>query len=92
MEKQGCTSQLCQLIDIFYSYITAVLITAYVRSIVKNHSYFRKTNGGEKIGLHAFDDLAVDTEDRERVCWYYEDMMDILGLESTHELLNNWMY
>lgn len=45
-----------------------------------------------EIGLNSFEELAFDTEDRERVCWYYEDMMDIIGLESTHELLNNWMY
>lgn len=45
-----------------------------------------------EIGLNSFEDLAFDTEDRERVCWYYEDIMDIIGLESTYELLNNWMY
>lgn len=43
-------------------------------------------------GLSSFEDLAFDTEDRERVCWYYEDIMDCIGLESTNELLNNWMY
>lgn len=43
-------------------------------------------------GLESFEDLAVDTEDRERVCYYYEEIMDIIGLESTNELLNNWMY
>lgn len=43
-------------------------------------------------GLNSFSELAFDTEDRERVCWYYEDLMDIIGLESTNELLNNWMY
>lgn len=43
-------------------------------------------------GLNSFEDLAFDTEDRERVCWYFEDIMDIIGLESTNELLNNWMY
>lgn len=45
-----------------------------------------------EIGLNSFEDLAFDTEDGERVCWYYEDIMDIIGLESTYELLNNWMY
>jgi hypothetical protein len=45
-----------------------------------------------EVGLNSFNDLAFDTEDRERVCWYYEDMMDIIGIESTNELLNNWMY
>lgn len=45
-----------------------------------------------EIGLESFEEIAVDTEDRERLCYYYEEMMDILGLESTNELLNNWMY
>lgn len=45
-----------------------------------------------EIGLKSFNDLANDTEDRERVCRYYEDIMDIIGLESSNELLNNWMY
>lgn len=43
-------------------------------------------------GLESFENLAVDTEDRERVCYYYEEIMDIIGLDSTNELLNNWMY
>ena len=45
-----------------------------------------------EIGLNSFNDLVTDTEDRERICWYYEDIMDMIGLESTHQLLNNWMY
>jgi len=43
-------------------------------------------------GSNSFEDRAVHTEDRENACWYYEDIMDIIGLESTNELLNNWMY
>ena len=43
-------------------------------------------------GLESLEDIAFDTEDRERVCYYYEEIMDIIGLESTNELLNNWMY
>ena len=34
----------------------------------------------------------VDTEDRERVCRYLQEIMDILGIESSDGLLNNWMY
>jgi hypothetical protein len=47
-----------------------------------------------KIGLHRFDDvyLAIDTEDRERVCHYIEELMDIVGLESSDGLLNDFMY
>ena len=43
-------------------------------------------------GLNSFNDIASDTEDKERVCCYYEDIMDIIGLKSSNELLNNWMY
>ncbi len=43
-------------------------------------------------GLNSFENLALDTEDRERICFYFEDLMDIIGLESSNELLNNWMY
>ncbi|MEJ1240319.1 DUF4844 domain-containing protein [Chryseolinea sp. T2] len=36
--------------------------------------------------------LELDTEDRERVCGYYEELMDIVGLESSGGHLNNFMY
>jgi hypothetical protein len=47
-----------------------------------------------KIGLERFSDLylELDTEDRERVCHYFEELMDIVGLESSDGLLNNFMY
>jgi len=47
-----------------------------------------------KIGLNRFSDLylQLDTEDRERVCSYFEDLMDIVGLESSGGHLNNFMY
>jgi hypothetical protein len=37
-------------------------------------------------------DRAADTEDRERVCMNMEKIMDIVGLESSDGLLNNWLY
>jgi hypothetical protein len=37
-------------------------------------------------------DRAADTEDRERVCMNIEKIMDIVGLESSDGLLNNWLY
>lgn len=43
-------------------------------------------------GLNSLEDVAVDTEDRERLCLYYQDIMFIIGLKSTNDLLNNWMY
>lgn len=33
-----------------------------------------------------------DTEDRERVATYLEELMDILGIKSSEGLLNKWMY
>lgn len=34
----------------------------------------------------------IDTEDRERACRYLEEIMDILGIESSDGLLNRWLY
>lgn len=47
-----------------------------------------------KVGLERFADLylQLDTEDRERVCSYFEELMDIVGLESSGGHLNNFMY
>ncbi|MDI9862534.1 DUF4844 domain-containing protein [Flectobacillus roseus] len=47
-----------------------------------------------KIGLDRFADLylQLDTEDRERVCSYFEELMDIVGLESSDGHLNDFMY
>jgi hypothetical protein len=47
-----------------------------------------------KTGLSRFSDvyLDLDTEDRERVCVYFEELMDIVGLESSNGQLNMFMY
>ena len=47
-----------------------------------------------KTGLDRFADLYIqlDTEDRERICLYIEELMDIVGLESSGGHLNNFMY
>lgn len=47
-----------------------------------------------QIGLNRFSDIYInlDTEDRQRVCLYFEELMDIVGLESSNGLLNNFMY
>lgn len=47
-----------------------------------------------KIGLSSFSEvyLELDTEDRERVCAYFEELMDIVGLESSNGQLNKFMY
>jgi len=47
-----------------------------------------------KKGLNRFSDIYtnIDTEDRERVCAYFEELMDVVGLESSDGQLNNFMY
>ena len=47
-----------------------------------------------KQGLNSFREiyLELDTEDRERVCHYFEELMDIVGLESSNGQLNKFMY
>lgn len=47
-----------------------------------------------KFGLDRFSDIYIDldTEDRERVCSYFEELMDIVELESSGGQLNNFMY
>lgn len=47
-----------------------------------------------KRGLDSFSEiyLDLDTADRERICRYYEELMDIVGLESSNGLLMNFMY
>ena len=47
-----------------------------------------------KIGLQRFADVYInlDTEDRERVCHYFEELMDIVGLESSNGQLNEFNY
>ena len=45
-----------------------------------------------KNGLERFTELQLDTEDKERICSYFEELMDIVGLESSDGHLNNFMY
>ena len=45
-----------------------------------------------KAGLSRFDGLNLDTEDREQVCTYYDRIREVIGLDSTHGLLNQWLY
>jgi hypothetical protein len=46
------------------------------------------------VGLSRFTDvyMELDTEDRERVCTYFEELMDIVALESSDGQLNKFMY
>lgn len=54
----------------------------------------KKYQGKIGIGLSRFADiyLELDTEDRERVCTYVEELMDIIELGSSNGQLNKFMY
>lgn len=65
----------------------------------KNVANFEKPTDKEyqeniNIGLSRFADvyLELDTEDKERVCSYFEELMDIVELESSNGQLNKFMY
>src|SRR5690606_34712763 len=60
----------------------------------KGNSTDKDYQNAIKNGLERFSDLylELDTEDRERVCNYFEELMDIVGLESSGGHLNNFMY
>ena len=47
-----------------------------------------------KIGLNRFSDiyLELDTENRERICGYFEELMDIVHLKNSDGKLNDFMY
>lgn len=55
-----------------------------------NIKYLQKID----IGLARFANIyfELDTEDRERVCTYFEELMNIVGLESSNGKLNKFMY
>ncbi|MBB5393981.1 DUF4844 domain-containing protein [Mucilaginibacter sp. AK015] len=46
------------------------------------------------IGLSRFNPYYenLDTEDRTRICNYFEELMDDVGLESSGGAINKWMY
>lgn len=47
-----------------------------------------------EVGLERFSNAGdiYDTEDRERICHYFEELMDLVGLDSSEGMLNNFMY
>ncbi len=47
-----------------------------------------------RVGLQRFADIYMDldTEDRERVCLYFQELMDIVGLKSSDGQLNEFVY
>jgi len=45
-----------------------------------------------EIGLKRFNRLYLDTEDKEQVCRYVEELMDIVGVKSSDGHLNTFIY
>jgi len=47
-----------------------------------------------KSGLEKFPEieLGYDSEDRERICLYFQEIMDIVGLKSSSGMLNKFYY
>jgi hypothetical protein len=59
-----------------------------------NHATDEDYQNAIKKGLQRFSEiyLDIDTENRERICGYFEELMDIVGLESSDGQLNDFMY
>ena len=45
-----------------------------------------------KIGLNRFAGIYIDSENQERICYYFQELMDIVGLDSSDGQLNNFRY
>lgn len=45
-----------------------------------------------KHGLERFAGIYIDSENQERICYYFEELMDIVELESSDGQLNNFRY
>jgi len=54
----------------------------------------KKYQDAIKEGLNSFSEIyfELDTEDREIVCRYFEELMDIVGVKSSNGKLNRFMY
>ena len=59
-----------------------------------NHATEKDYQKQIKVSLERFAGIydKIDTEDRERICLYFEELMDIVGLESSGGALNTFMY
>lgn len=61
--------------------------------LVENNAINEEFLNAIKKGLEDFDELgSFDTEEREQICRYFEQIMDAIGMESSNGLLNTWMY
>jgi hypothetical protein len=62
-------------------------------SLTKNgHATDEDYQNAIKNGLDRFAGIYIDSEDQDRICYYFEELMDIVGLESSGGHLNNFRY
>jgi len=71
-----------------------ISIEGFITALKSNESTSDQFLRSIRDGLNAIGDAKdlLDTEDMERVCEYYEEIMDIAGIESSEGILNNWLY
>ncbi|MBT1687365.1 DUF4844 domain-containing protein [Dawidia soli] len=79
-DKETLTGLVNKGIDEFTNVVHSGGDEAYREAIRKGLSYF------DESGLY------IDTEDRERVGLYFQQMMDAVGVESSGGILNTWLY
>ena len=78
------------------------ILTEKINKAAEDFQSLSKTNNATdkdyqdkiEIRLNRFADIYIniDTEDRERICTYFEELMDIVGVQSSGGHLNNFMY
>lgn len=71
--------------------LTASDFEKIIKSGNTNEEEFQKAI---EIGLNRFSNIYVelDTENRERICGYFEELMDIVHLKNSDGKLNDFMY
>ena len=79
--QKNITLKYNQIIDNFISAIEKNANEKELQQVIKN-------------GLSLFEEekYLLDTEDREQICLYFENIMDIIELESSGGALNEWLY
>lgn len=58
----------------------------------KGNATERDYQNAIKSGLDRFAGIYIDSEDQDRICYYFEELMDIIRLESSGGHLNNFRY
>jgi hypothetical protein len=62
--------------------------------VSQNHPTDQKYQQKIKIGLERFNPnySELDTEDREKICGYFAELMNCVGLKSSDGIINKWLY